>query len=264
MIQNERACTVKQKKIQAQKHMDEYDIRNFLKYFPQIVGLRPKKYLFVHIPKNGGMSIRHSPKLKNLVTIANRRRLKSKAYADALRKHMTEARAHPGFEHARLKDINTWVRRSHIPFAVVRNPWSRVFSRFMFAIQTRNWDFATSCNVKQFEEFLEERYAWEDLEFSWHRAVRGWHQQRDYLAQEDGSVIPNVLRQEALSDDVKRFFNLSEELERVNVTTGPRVSYKDFYTDKSIQIVADWYADDIATFDFDFDGMARKNVLYPS
>jgi len=242
--------------------MYEYDLRNCLKYFPQLIGMRPKKYLFVHIPKNGGMSIRHAAQLKDRITIANRHRLKSKKYADTLRETMSQAKAHPGFEHARLRDLNAWVLRSHIPFAIVRNPWSRVFSRFMFAIQTRNWDYDSTCNKARFEEFLEERHTWCDMEFAWHRAVRGWHQQVDYLRTDDGDIIPNILRQEVLSEDVKRFFGLRDELEKVNVSKGPRMNYKDFYTDETIQVVADWYASDVSTFGFDFDTMATKNTLF--
>jgi hypothetical protein len=244
--------------------MNEFDIRNIIKYLPQIINISPKKNLFIHIPKNGGMSIRHAAALQNRVTIANRHRLKSKEYVTALKNSAAADSALPGYEHARLRDINIWVRYSHIPFAIVRNPWARVFSRFMYAIQTRNWDLESCCNSQKFEEFLEERHIWGGMEFGWHRAVRGWCEQVDYLTQEDGTLIPNVLRQERLSKEVKEYFRLRYEIDRVNITRGPRLNYRDFYCERTIQIVADWYSSDISKFGFDFDTMASKNTLYSS
>ncbi|MBO6511451.1 MAG: sulfotransferase family 2 domain-containing protein [Roseibium sp.] len=242
--------------------MDEFDLRNGLKFFPQLAGFGKDRKLFVHIPKNGGMAIRQAAEQAGNVTIANRKRLVSRNYADALKDSMAAARAHPGYEHARLRDINIWVRRSHTPFAVVRNPWSRVLSRFLFAIQTRNWDFESTCTLEHFERFLEERHEWANMEFSWHRAVRGWHPQIEYLVDEDGKVISDVLRQERLGQDTKQYFGLAGDLERVNVTKGARVDYRSFYSPKAIQIVADWYASDIEYFGFDFDSMATRKTLY--
>jgi sulfotransferase famil protein len=241
--------------------MDEFDLRNSIKFFPQLISGQKRK-LFIHIPKNGGMAIRQAASQSGNVTLANRKRLISKNYATALRVSMAAAHAHPGFEHARLRDINKWVRRTHTPFAVVRNPWSRVLSRFLFAIQTRNWDYQSTCNREHFERFLEERYEWADMEFAWHRAVRGWHQQLEYLTYEDGKVISDILRQEKLNEDTKRYFGLEGELERVNVTKGAKVSYRSFYSPKAIQVVSDWYSSDIDFFGFDFDTPATRGTLY--
>ena len=58
--------------------MDEYQLKNFLKFAPARLGLVPKKHLLVHIPKNGGMSVRHAKALACNLVLANRRRLKSK------------------------------------------------------------------------------------------------------------------------------------------------------------------------------------------
>ncbi|MDN3721441.1 hypothetical protein QW131_25355 [Roseibium salinum] len=107
--------------------MDEYQIKNFLKFAPARLGLGPKKHLFVHIPKNGGMALRDAPGLQGKLVLANRRRLKSRAYADGLMNYMRSRGLHPGYEHARLRDIDRSVRAGTVPFAVVRNPWARTF-----------------------------------------------------------------------------------------------------------------------------------------
>ena len=44
-----------------------------------------------------------------------------------------------------------------------------------------------------------------------------------------------------------------------NVTNLHKGTYQDMYTDKTIQIIADWYKDDIDYWGFDFDTGAQKN-----
>lgn len=45
-----------------------------------------------------------------------------------------------------------------------------------------------------------------------------------------------------------------------NVTGLNQGIYQDIYTKETIQIVADWYKEDIDFFGFDFDGAATKNT----
>ena len=44
-----------------------------------------------------------------------------------------------------------------------------------------------------------------------------------------------------------------------NVTALNTGTYKDLYTPETIQIIADWYKDDIEFWGFDFDGGPTKN-----
>ena len=44
-----------------------------------------------------------------------------------------------------------------------------------------------------------------------------------------------------------------------NVTAINNKRYQDIYTSETIQIVADWYKDDIDQWGFDFDTSAQKN-----
>jgi hypothetical protein len=243
--------------------MDEYQIRNFLKFAPARLGLAPRKHLFIHIPKNGGMAIREAPQLQDRIVIANRRRLKSKAYADGLKTFMTERGGNPGYEHARLRDVDLAVRKAAQAFAIVRNPWSRTVSRFKFSLQTRFFeDVSPEASVAEFEAFLEERHKWGTVDYFWHRAVAGWYAQEDYVLDEDGRLAADILRQEHLSAEMQTYLGFSSELKRRNISTKSRADYRVLYTNKTIQIVADWYAADINRFGFDFDTPATKSVLY--
>ena len=122
-----------------------------------------------------------------------------------------------------------------------------------------------------FEEFIEERFKYQDKEFYWHRAVRGWYPQKDHVTDEQGNIKCDVLRFEHLNDDLKEYFNLpkdqviksSNNFHRGN--TDPEwakwdIDYKTLYNDTTIQIIADWYKEDIEMFGFDYDTTATKNI----
>ena len=241
--------------------MDEYQLKNFLKFAPARLGLVPKKFLFIHIPKNGGMSIRHSKELEGNLVLANRRRLKSKAYADAVKRKMAELGAMPGYEHARYRDVDLSVRKATKAFAIVRNPWSRTVSRFKFALQTRQPTGAPiEYSPKAFEAFLEERHLWAGVDYFWHRAIRGWYQQEDYLIDEQNNITLDIMRQEHLEKDLKSYVGMKTELQARNVSNATSKDYRQIYSNHTISIVADWYAADIERFGFDFDTAATKNV----
>ncbi len=243
--------------------MDEYQLRNFLKFAPARLGLTPRKHLFIHIPKNGGMAIREAPQLQGKLVLANRRRLKSKAYADGLKSHMEQKGTNPGYEHARLRDVDLSVRKATKPFAIVRNPWSRTVSRFKFALQTRKYSgLAPDFSKEEFEKFLEERHQWGAEPYFWHRAVGGWYPQEDYVLDEHNEVAVDVLRQERLGVELKDYLNFESELERRNISKASRADYRDIYSPRTIRIVADWYAADIERFGFDFDTPASKNTYF--
>ncbi|MES0883400.1 sulfotransferase family 2 domain-containing protein [Roseibium sp. SCP14] len=243
--------------------MDEYQLKNFLKFAPACLGLVPKKHLFIHIPKNGGMAIRQAPELQGRLVLANRRRLKSKSYADGLKGHMGKTGAQPGYEHARYRDVDISVRKATRAFAIVRNPWSRTVSRFKFALQTRN-NGAQKHNYNQeaFETFLEERHAWGQEDYYWHRAIRGWYPQEDYLIDEQNQLSVDILRQEFLGEELRKYLTLKNDLQPRNVSKASGSDYRELYTARTIQIIADWYEADIKRFGFDFDTAASRNAYY--
>lgn len=243
--------------------MDAYQLKNFVKFAPACLGLTRKKHLLVHIPKNGGMALRESPALKDKIIIAHRRRLASKAYADNLLDFMKSRNLHPGYEHARLRDIDKSVRAGTVPFAVIRNPWARTFSRFKFYMQTsQSHEISLQMTKDDFERFLETRHEWGGKDFFWHRASLGWYPQSDYLVDETGAVAVDVLRQEHLGEEVSRYFGVPDTLERKNVSRNSGSDFRNFYDKKSVQAVADWYGTEIDMFGFDFDTPAQKATFF--
>lgn len=218
------------------------------------------KFLFIHIPKNAGVAIRKCPELQTRLVSAEPAFHKSPAYTRRVKQVMAAAGEHHGIQHARLLDIHPRVRWALRPVAVIRNPWARVVSRYRFAELAR-----TQGNIKadyvagSFEEFLEERHIYGSKEFYWHRAVRGWYPQFDYVRDEEGRVSVHILRQEFLEEESRQYFQLRSPLERRNVSSEKPARYQSYYTPQTIQIVADWYVKDIEYFGFDFDTPAKRN-----
>lgn len=236
-------------------------IRVFRNYVAYYTGRA--EFLFIHIPKNAGVSIRKHPELRGRVVAAERLFLKSRAYSTGLLQTMAENGEHHGIQHARLRDVDTKVLSRLKPFAVVRNPWARVVSRYTFAeLAKRQGTAAGDYSADSFEAFLDERHVWGGKPFYWHRAIRGWYPQVDYVTDETGAIRADLLRLEHLGEEAARYFGLTAPLLTRNRSSSAKRDYRDYYTDHTIQIVADWYKDDIERFGFDFDGTATRNTLY--
>lgn len=221
------------------------------------------KKVFIHIPKNAGMTIRRSPMLADKIIPAGPEVHKSPAYSKAVLNHMNKIGDHHGFEHARWRDCNQSIVDGYGSFAVVRNPWDRVVSRYFFAkkvIEVEKKEPVGKHKIDSFEHFLEERFEWGDMEYMWHRAIRGWYNQKDYVTDKNGNLQCDMIRFEKLNQDLCKYFNIPTMSRARNVTALNPGTYKDIYTPETIQIVADWYKDDIDFFGFDFDSGATKNT----
>lgn len=225
--------------------------------------------LFVHIPKNGGMSIRKTPFYRNQVLIASPPNHKDMVYSANVHTTMQKHGDADGYEHARLRDWRKDLRENFKALAIVRNPWSRVVSRYEFARKVierepsshvyHNYDYA---DISSFESFLEERHRWGDTEYMWHRAVRGWYPAMDHVIDETGKVGCDILRFEHMNEELPLYFKSMEQVEHRNITGYDQSTYKDYYNDSTIQIVADWYKRDIDYWGFDFDTPATKKTFF--
>lgn len=225
-----------------------------------------QKALFIHIPKAAGTTIRRSPILAGRVKAVDKAMLKSPEYHYQLLSVMKNIGDHHGLEHARFLDLNEEARSIPLKFAVVRNPWDRVVSRYFFAKQVTEvegkYDIGKH-KVSSFEEFLEERFEWGDKPFMWHRAIRGWYPCIDYVKDEHGKVMVDLLRFEDLNAELCRYFKIAKMDRKRNVTRARAgMNKKQIYNKKTIQIVADWYSSDIDFFGYDFDTTAKQNTYY--
>jgi len=220
------------------------------------------KKIFVHIPKNAGMTIRHSTFLKDKILVNGAQTHKSREYTNGLLETMKKTGDHHGIEHARWIDLKPKYTSAHKAFAVIRNPWDRVVSRYFFAkkvIEVEKKQTSEYADTSSFEAFLEERHKWGDKEYMWHRAVRGWYPAVDHVTDSNGKLKCDMLRLEHLNKDLIAYFKIPMMSRPRNVTAMNKGTYKDMYNKETIQIIADWYKKDIDMWGFDFDSGPTKN-----
>ena len=220
------------------------------------------KHLFIHIPKNGGMAVRNSKELRRRLIFSDPYFHISREYTNAVCRTMAYDKKSYNLRHARLRDIHPNVVSRVQPIAIIRNPWRRTLSRFTFRykyqeIAGKEVDFSR----RNFEAFLDERHKWGGKEYYWHRAIQGWYPQTDYVVDQHNNLACDIFRQEFLVEELRRYFG-PVEIPKRNQSGRTCTDYRYLYTDKTIQIVADWYAKDIETFGFDFDTPATKNYCF--
>ncbi len=235
--------------------------RRFLAYIDYLIG--NAKHLFIHIPKNAGVAIKRSPALKRTVVSSEPAFYASQEYVRELLSTMQANNEHHGYHHARLQDIHPNVIRNLQPIAVVRNPWSRTVSRYRFGrLAVEQGKIDSNAIADSFEGFLDERFRYGKKDFYWHRAIRGWFPQHDYVVDRAGNIAVHVLRQEKLSKEASSYFGFDGGVTKRNSSGVSVKPYQEYYTAKTEQVVADWYAIDIETFGFEFNSSATRNVYY--
>ena len=206
--------------------------------------------LFIHIPKNGGSSVKADPRTDSKVIYG------------------LNTNSNDGFPHNhnwfgwhnRWKDTDKDVARLHTAFAIIRNPWARTVSRYVFGLESF---YREDHGVipKNFDEFLETRHVWKN---EWYDPIRSWNTQYDYVCDDKGDIRCDILRLEHIDHDLPKYLNVDiKQVVKENITKYTE-NYTEFYNEKSIQIVAEWYQQDLDYWGFDFDTGATKNTFYLS
>ena len=192
--------------------------------------------LFIHIPKNGGSSVKADERTNKFVIF----------------------NTGVGW-HSRWKDTPKKISDAYKAFGIIRNPWSRTVSRYMFGVESI-YRGDHSAIPKNFDEFLETRYVWKN---EWADPIRSWNTQYDYVCDDEDNVCCDILRLEHIDYDLPKYFNIDIKQGVVKEnSTGYTQDYRNVYNDNTIQIVADWYQQDIDYWGFDFDTGATKNTFF--
>lgn len=202
------------------------------------------RYHFIHIPKNGGTAVRSALKWRGDVSLSEPRHYRYIDIADQLA---------PGLRY----------------FSVIRNPWSRTASRYLFARkQSLKWP-ATDARRRYIQDASFEQFVRESRVLDipahpgqpWMGPLNSWFNQLDWIRDRDGSVVCDCLRFENLNEDINRYFDSWMVLPEKKVARKP-YDYREMYTDDLVDRVANMFRDDVDHFGFEFEGAASRNVKF--
>ena len=188
------------------------------------------KSIFVHIPKNAGISL-----CKSL-------------YGGLGGGHLTARTYRVIFGPERFRD--------YFKFAIVRNPWDRLVSAYTFlkdgglAGRDAEWARANLAQFRDFDDFvlhgLSERFMYNKLHF-----VPQW----EYVCDAGGRMAMDYLgRYETLPQDyavIAKQLGVMAELPKSNASK--RGDFRRYYTDASVEKVARLYKKDVEIFGYSFE-----------
>lgn len=197
---------------------------------PYINSFHKSKSIFIHIPKNAGISI-------------------EKAIYEEKVGH------HRYMEYAIASPLQV---STYFTFSFVRNPWSRVLSAFNFLKEggrnpaDKQWAERYLDKFKCFDEFVlalqNERFR--EIVLSWQH----FRPQIDYLINHKGNIgVDYVGRVETIKKDFKlicKKIGISARLPHLNKS--PSKSYKKEYTKESKNVVKRIYERDIQLFEYKY------------
>jgi len=208
------------------------------------------KFIFVHMYKTGGTSIREAlkPFCSNW-----RMRLGGK---------IAMTLGHPSFSnkiyqhHVSASELVQKIGearfRSYFSFAFVRNPWDWQVSLYTYMLKEKShYQHELAKSFSGFDEYIEWRCA-EEVRL-----------QRDYLFSKDGrQLVDFVGRFENLEEDFGKIcarIGISAVLPKLNVTE--HHPYQEFYTPRTENLVRRAFEADIKLFDYEFDRAANRQRM---
>jgi hypothetical protein len=179
-------------------------------------------YAFVHINKTGGSSIEQALGLP------------------FQHKTAVEMRDEIG--------ARRWAGR--FTFSVVRNPWDRAVSHYYYRIQTNQTGLRD--RPIPFGDWVEGVYAERDPRY--YDKPRMFMPQLHWLLDEnDRIMVSAVARFETLREDFGEICRLVRRPAQLpHLKSSRRPHYREAYTDRSAELVARWFAEDIEEFGYSF------------
>ena len=199
---------------------------------PYLDEMREKGVIFTHVPKTGGTSI-------------------AKALFGSNTTHIPVYRYYA---------TNKELFYSSFKFAIVRNPWDRMYSAYKYlhrVVGNRSfpdgvWATDMLAGVKDFGEFVDRlrkpSYRYLVTSYGHFRPQVWW-----LSVPGKGMVMDYVGRLETIKesyDMVSKKLNVNVDLPLTRTTSGP--SYVEVYNKNMIEIVRNIYLNDIDTFGYEF------------
>lgn len=202
---------------------------------------RKGKFIFIHVYKNAGTSIRHALQSYN-DTYRKRRLLLKTINVFGISNFLAPASHITAFEARKFVGYDIW--KDSYTFAVVRNPWDWQVSLYFYMLKLDSHpQHQLISSMASFDEYI----AW--------RCKYDYHSQLEYLSDSSTGeiLVGDIYRFEQINIDIKRLeSHLGHKIDLPVLNKSNSRSYRDFYSTRSMNMVADFFANDIAKFNYKF------------
>ena len=152
-----------------------------------------------------------------------------------------------GRKHGHWIEVAEYFPKTVFTFGVVRNPWSRLASWYLYANPAR----------EPFDHWLTQRLQVNESGLSFNPTLtwaKNWYTIATPQADWFGDNINLVLRFENLQEDfekIKKLLTCNADLPIMNVNDS--YDYRTLYTDDLAELVRDIYIKDVIRYDYDFE-----------
>jgi chondroitin 4-sulfotransferase 11 len=179
-------------------------------------------FIFIHINKTGGSSIENALKIP------------------LEHKTATEKQQQLGEKE--------WNKK--LTFTVVRNPWDKVVSHYHYRVKTNQTNLRNK--PIKFKEWVKLTY--KNMDETYYDKPKMFMPQTSWITDSNGKIIV---------DEILNFENLNEDFNSVMVKLGKQIplphlkrsnhiNYKTYYDTETVEIVDNWFKEDINNFDYQF------------
>lgn len=203
---------------------------------------RRHNFIFIHIYKNAGTSIRSAlkpfsatPWMRLADRAAKKLKISLPNTPEPFHGHITASKV--------ISIIGREEFDRYFSFAIVRNPWDWQVSLYKYMLG----------NPKHHQHSIIKDLGSFDAYILWRCEEQRFYQ-KDFIYSENGELLVNFVgRFEYIQEDFKTIcdrIGISTSLPMRNVSNTE--SYKNFYTDETIELVRRAYEPDIKLFGYDF------------
>ncbi len=206
------------------------------------------KYIFFHLPKNAGVTVSRMLidqekmlKLRRISSFFFRKFFKTKDnfYFSKKNKKLIFFKSHiPCYEFQDI--IDEKIFKNYVKFAVIRNPWDRMVSRYFYSKKVNN----------KFKEFSFDEFVNYDLEKNMHIN----NQYKYCTDQNNNFCLDEIIKFENLNNDFNKislkFFNKKGMLKHFNKSD--HKEYREYYNIKIKDKIYNYCRKDIEFFEYEF------------
>lgn len=209
-------------------------------------------FLFVHIPKTGGTSIRSALEPYQTDTASAFPNPLLRQIGINVNHYLGGYRSFQFRKHERIKTVARLLPAnafdSLFKFCFVRNPWDLLVSNYSYVKSNKKHKRHRRMSRMDFREFVEFAVA-KEIGF-----------QKPIVSSTSGDLLVNrVGKFETLNEDFESIASIIQSeatLPHLNRVTRP--DYREYYDRRLIARVTDCYREDIEEFEYEFDGSASN------